>query len=118
MSASDLLETEERSEEKTPFQAVERTMADYYAMGGAFAAVADGLQHAHKSGVIHRDIKTSNLMPNRAGGLRILDFCLARMAGGRTFRAARSPRRTASSPETTAWSRTEPVVVTPVVDSS
>jgi serine/threonine protein kinase len=52
----------------------------------AFAAVADGLHHAHARKVIHRDIKPSNLildrsLPGNALCLRLLDFGLARLEG-------------------------------------
>jgi tetratricopeptide (TPR) repeat protein len=43
------------------------------------AEVANGLDHAHKLGVIHRDIKPSNLLLSPEGRLSINDFGLARM---------------------------------------
>jgi serine/threonine protein kinase len=46
-----------------------------------FAEVADGLQYAHQRGVIHRDLKPQNLILDRKGKLRILDFGLARLEG-------------------------------------
>ena len=38
---------------------------------------ADGLQHAHEQGMVHRDIKPHNLMLSAKGQVRILDFGLA-----------------------------------------
>ncbi len=43
-------------------------------------AVADGLDYAHRQGVLHRDIKPSNVMLTSANGVYIADFGLARMA--------------------------------------
>ncbi len=41
---------------------------------------AQGLAHAHAAGIIHRDIKTSNIMITSEGEPKILDFGLARLA--------------------------------------
>jgi serine/threonine protein kinase len=43
------------------------------------AEVADALDHAHHQGVIHRDVKPSNLLLSPAGHLSLSDFGLARM---------------------------------------
>lgn len=41
---------------------------------------ANGLQHAHEKGMVHRDIKPHNLMLAAGGQVRILDFGLAGFA--------------------------------------
>jgi len=46
------------------------------------AQVAEGLQTAHKKGVIHRDIKSANIMVTEDNQAKIMDFGLARMTGG------------------------------------
>jgi serine/threonine protein kinase/tetratricopeptide (TPR) repeat protein len=40
--------------------------------------VCEGLEEAHRLGVIHRDLKSNNIMIDRDGNARIMDFGLAR----------------------------------------
>ncbi|MBO0697460.1 MAG: serine/threonine protein kinase [Zavarzinella sp.] len=44
------------------------------------AQAALGLQHAHENGLVHRDVKPSNLMLDWAGTVKVLDLGLARFA--------------------------------------
>ncbi|HZU99500.1 MAG TPA: serine/threonine-protein kinase [Planctomycetota bacterium] len=52
----------------TPYQAVE-----------ALRDVARAVHHAHEHGVFHRDLKPSNVIIGEAGGVKVMDFGLAKI---------------------------------------
>jgi serine/threonine protein kinase/tetratricopeptide (TPR) repeat protein len=50
--------------------------------------IVDGLAEAHRLGVVHRDLKPQNIMIDRDGGAKIMDFGIARQASGPELTAA------------------------------
>ena len=50
--------------------------------------ICDGLIEAHKLGVIHRDLKPQNIMIDKRGEARIMDFGIARSLEGRGITGA------------------------------
>ncbi len=49
-----------------------------------FATICDGIEHAHRKGVIHRDLKPANILVDADGRPRVLDFGVARLAENTT----------------------------------
>jgi serine/threonine-protein kinase len=52
-----------------------------------FIQALAGLSHAHHAGIIHRDIKPSNMMVNKDQIVKVMDFGIAKILGGRGLTA-------------------------------
>jgi serine/threonine-protein kinase len=66
--------------------------------------IANGLQRAHESGIVHRDIKPGNIMITPRGEVKIVDFGLAKLA------AQTRPTRTGPTAGTAAYMSPEQVL--------
>ncbi|MFT5050003.1 MAG: serine/threonine protein kinase/Tfp pilus assembly protein PilF [Chlamydiales bacterium] len=49
-----------------------------------FLELCDAVEHAHQRGVIHRDLKSANVLVDRDGRVKVIDFGIARVEGSQT----------------------------------
>jgi len=64
--------------------------------------ICDALQFAHDQGIVHRDIKPENILLDRRGRVKVADFGLAKLVGGKDVPLGRPPTAgPAASPDLT-----------------
>ena len=53
-------------------------------------AICEGVEHAHRQGIIHRDLKSANILVEDGNRPKVLDFGIARLADGNSTAATRT----------------------------
>jgi serine/threonine protein kinase len=87
---AELLEGETLRERMFAGALPSRTAAEYACQ------IAEGLSAAHLRGIVHRDLKPQNIFLTQQGGLKILDFGLAKLIAPPQW--LRSPNRHTNAP--------------------
>ena len=70
---------------KSPFEEGARMAGDVLPIDDILnyaTQIAEGLKTAHNKGIVHRDIKSANIMLTNEGQIKIMDFGLAKVRGG------------------------------------
>ena len=74
-----------------------------------FRAVCSGVQHAHDHLVLHRDLKPANIFVTADGGVKLLDFGIAKLLSGGAFPAISANTGTAMRVMTPKYASPEQV---------
>lgn len=67
--------------------------------------IAHGLEAAHDEGILHRDLKPANVMVSDQGGVKVLDFGLAKPLSGTAGSTSLTEASTQGAPLTAAGTR-------------
>ena len=69
----------EHIEGETLAEKIRQKSLDLHEILDIASQIADALDEAHRQNIIHRDIKSSNIIINRRGQVKVLDFGLAKI---------------------------------------
>ncbi|HEX9916713.1 MAG TPA: FlgO family outer membrane protein [candidate division Zixibacteria bacterium] len=91
----------EYCEGKTLKEVIEKEALSIKKVLGIAIQICEGLAMAHKKDIVHRDIKSDNIMLTKEGQVKITDFGLAKLKGATKLTQTRSTLGTAAymSPE-------------------
>jgi serine/threonine protein kinase/WD40 repeat protein len=71
------LRSREQTVQSSPNRPLTLSLAYFRSVARVLADTADALEHAHRAGICHRDVKPSNIMVDAQGQCWIIDFGLA-----------------------------------------
>jgi len=83
-----------------------------------FCTVCEAVQYAHRNLVVHRDLKPANILVDRDGGVKLLDFGVAKLLDGGSEAEARPATGTGLRLMTPAYASPEQVRAEPITTAS
>jgi len=92
---------------------LEQQHRDWPEIVEGFVKAGRGLASAHAAGLVHRDFKPDNVLIGRDGRVLVMDFGLARTAGGPELPSSSHPGTRITAPQQLVLTRTGALLGTP-----